>query len=85
MDKPTFPKPRLIREDFLPNQPMKNYRIKKVTKDRQTLYYTQQKFLWWWVDVNLRGFDYFYDLDNAKQAILNTISDTVVEYIYNFD
>jgi hypothetical protein len=84
MDKPTFPKPRLIREDFLP-EPMKNYRIKKVTQDRRTLYYTQQKFLWWWVDVNLRGFDYFYDLDNAKQAILNTISDTVVEYIYDFE
>jgi hypothetical protein len=28
MEKPTFPKPRTIREDFLP-EPMKKYRIKK--------------------------------------------------------
>lgn len=33
MNKPEFPKARLIREDFLPEQdPLKNYRIKKVTK-----------------------------------------------------
>lgn len=85
-EKPEFPKPRLIREDFLPKL-MKNYRIKKVTKDRQTLYYIQQKFLWWWMNVNIRGFDYFYELKNAKQAIviMNTIPNTVVEYIYDFD
>jgi hypothetical protein len=53
MKKPEFPKPRLIREDFLPEQdPLINYRIKKVTKpDGKVRYYPQKKFLWFWIDI----------------------------------
>ena len=43
MEKPTFPKPRIIREDFLP-EPMKNYRIKKVTENGETVYHPQKGF-----------------------------------------
>jgi hypothetical protein len=78
--KPEFPKPRLIREDFLP-EPMKKYRIKKVIEDGRELYYPQKKFLWWWRNVNLNGFSSFYDLEYAKKVI----RDTNVEYIYDLD
>jgi len=49
--KPEFPKPRIIREDFLPNEPMKNYRIKKVIEQGTSEYYPQKKILWWWEDI----------------------------------
>jgi hypothetical protein len=54
MKKPEFPKPRIIREDFLPEQdPLMNYRIKKVTKpDGEVWYYPQKKFLWFWIDIS---------------------------------
>lgn len=53
MNKPEFPKARLIREDFLPEQdPLQNYRIKKVTKrNGEIWYYPQKKFLWFWVNM----------------------------------
>lgn len=58
MTKPEFPKPRIIREDFLPEQdPMSNYRIKKVTKPNGiSWYYPQKKFLWFWIKL-----DFFVD------------------------
>jgi hypothetical protein len=54
MKKPEFPKSRIIREDFLPKQdPMSNYRIKKVTKpDGKEWYYSQKKFLWFWMTLD---------------------------------
>ena len=57
MKKPEFPKPRLIREDFLPKQdPLMNYRIKKVTKpDGKVWYYPQKKFLWFWMSLDDDG------------------------------
>ena len=82
-EKPKFPKPRLIREDFLP-EPMKNYRIKKVIENGQPIYYPQKKVLWWWVDTELNGFNYFYELEHAKKTIRNANTLTV-EYIYDFE
>lgn len=60
MKKPEFPKPRIIREDFLPEQdPLMNYRIKKVTKpDGKEWFYPQKKFLWFWVDLDKDGGGY---------------------------
>lgn len=57
MKKPEPPKPRLIREDFLPEQdPMRNYRIKKVMKpDGKVWYYPQKKFLWFWMNLDEDG------------------------------
>lgn len=54
MKKPKFPKPRLIREDFLPEKdPTKNYRIKKVITRYETVrYHPQKKFLGFWVDLD---------------------------------
>ena len=53
MNKPEFPKARVIREDFLPEQdPMNNYRLKKVTKgDGTVLYCPQKKVLWVWLNI----------------------------------
>lgn len=85
MKKPEFPTPQLIREDFLPNETMKNYRIKKVTDGYEnTHYYPQTRILWWWVNLNLKGFDYFYDLEIAKKSLCSHIKGTIVEYI-DFD
>jgi hypothetical protein len=58
MNKPKFPKARLIREDFLPEQdPMNNYRIKKTTKgDGAVWYQPQKKVLWFfWVEISKMG------------------------------
>ena len=57
MKKPEFPKSRTICEDFLPKQdPMSNYRIKKVTKpDGKEWYYPQKKFLWFWMTLDDGG------------------------------
>jgi len=82
--KPEFPKPRLIREDFLP-EPMNKYRIKKVYNEYgKSFYYPQIKILWWWMNLNLKGFDYFYDLEIAKKSLCSHIKGDVVEYI-DFD
>ena len=58
MNKPDFPEPQLIREDFLPEQdPMRNYRIKKITKgDGNVRYYPEKKILWFW--WNIGGVNY---------------------------
>jgi hypothetical protein len=56
--KPEFPKPRLIREDFLPEQDqMNNYRTKKITKGDETVWYQPQKKVLWffWVDISNIG------------------------------
>jgi hypothetical protein len=58
MNYPEFPKPRLIREDFLPERDsMNNYRIKKITKgDGSVCYSPQKKVLWFfWVDISNTG------------------------------
>lgn len=57
MKNPEPPKPRLIREDFLPEQdPMSRYRIMKVTKpDGKSWYYPQKKFLWFWWNIGVNG------------------------------
>jgi hypothetical protein len=61
---------------------MRNYRIKKVTCGYENiLYYPQTRILWWWVNLNLRGFDYFYDLEIAKKALCSHIKGNIVEYI----
>ena len=97
MKKPTFPKPRIIREDFLPNEPMKNYRIKKVTENGETFYYPQRKILWWWEDIfglsryNFLG--HFPTLEEAKQALHKVIcieknyleEKRKVEYIHDLE
>jgi len=70
--KPDFPEPQLIREDFLPEQdPMRNYRIKKITKgDGNVRYYPQKKFLWFW--VNLIGSVGYYDIEQWAQETIFT-------------
>jgi hypothetical protein len=85
--KPEFPKPRLIREDFLPDKPMNKYRIRKETYGNTTKYYPQQKRLFWW--FNIFAFDVYFDggydtLENAQKNLCIYCRGTMVEYI-NFD
>lgn len=55
MKRPEFPKPRLIREDFLPEKDsMDEYRIKKITTGDGTVwYYPQKKVLWFWWNIGV--------------------------------
>ena len=54
MKKPEFPNSRIISDSFLPEQePMKNYRIKKVTKGNDIEYYPQKKILWFWWNIGI--------------------------------
>jgi hypothetical protein len=72
MNKPEFPKARLIHEDFLPvSEPMKNYRIKKVIKgDDSIWYYPEKKFLWFWIDISGSCGGYM-DERNANRRIVD--------------
>jgi len=72
MNKPEFPKPTLIREDFMPEKEFTtDYRIKKITKGDKVEFRAQRKFLWWW--INLGDYDYshyeyvFHDIHNDIQ------------------
>ena len=90
-EKPEFPKPRIIREDFLPNEPMKNYRIKKVIEQGTSKYYPQKRILWWWEDICGLGRYYwekdFSTLEEAKQALHKKVYEEKreVEYIYEWE
>lgn len=59
MKKPEPPKPRIICEDFLPEDDMlKNYRILKYQYENgEIIYYPQHKFLglfWLYIDANIK-------------------------------
>jgi hypothetical protein len=92
MDKPTPPKSRLIREDFLPYIPMKNYRIKKVTQfdiegTEWITYSPQVKVLWWWTNVfdgAPLGYYGFSTLEDAQRYLCNYLKNDIVEFI-DFD
>ena len=87
MKKPEFPKPRLIREDFLPDKPMNKYRIVKKTKGDRTRYYPQVKFLFWWYNPfkwEPYNDGHFYSLEVAQKELCEYIRQTTVEYI-DFD
>jgi len=72
MKKPEFPKPRLIREDFLPEQdPLKNYRVKKVTQSNgKVRYYPQKKFLWFWIGICESSFGGCYEIEWWAQEVI---------------
>lgn len=86
MKKPEFPKPRLIREDFLPDEPMNKYRIKKVIEYNTPWYYPQVKVLWWWHNLFSQNPYYvgFLSLEQAQKALCCHFKKTMVEYI-DFD
>lgn len=82
--KPEFPKPQLIREDFLPEPTMKrNYRIQKVTLKNKSRYYPQKKFLWFWFDLYKivpytdGGFDSF---EEAQKRLCDDLEKPKIEY-----
>jgi hypothetical protein len=64
MNKPEFPKPTLIREDFMPERDITTeYRIKKITKGDKVEFRAQRKYLWWWINLG------DYSTDNYDWAI----------------
>lgn len=82
MKKPEFLKPRLIREDFLPEQnPMRNYRIKKITTPGGfQRYYPQVKILWiFW--VNMFGDAGYASYQEANRRLFREIAPDKVEYL----
>jgi hypothetical protein len=91
--KTVFPPPMPIKEDFLPDtfNPMKNYRIKKVSDESGTRYYAQEKILWWWFNLFTKtikgclGDHYhdgrFYTLAECQRALRGYLREPVVEYI----
>ena len=87
MKKPEFPKPLLIREDFLP-EPMNKYRIKKVTDDEGTRYFPQKKVLWWWNNLipasPCNGDGGYGTLGEAQETLCSHIKKPAVEYL-DFD
>ena len=82
MNKPEFPKPTLIREDFMPEKDITTeYRIKKITKGDEVKFLPQRKFLWFWINImhNLTG-----DYDWAIFCIRITIQErakSMIEYL----
>jgi len=89
MEKPTFPKPRTIREDFLPEL-MKNYRIKKETYGNTTKYYPQERNMWTlWRWHCVFAFEIYFDggfdtLEEARKRLCAYVKGTMVEYL-DFD
>jgi hypothetical protein len=86
LEKPSFPKPRTIREDFLP-EPMKKYRIKKETYGDTTKYYPQERWFFWW--FNIFSCDVYFDggystLEEAQKRLCGYVKGTMVEYL-DFD
>ena len=86
MKKPEPPKPRLIRENFLPEEDLmiKNYRIKKITKGNgKVSYYPQKKifgFLWW----DICGVDGWSSERWAQERVFEDYNNTLkdkVEYL----
>ena len=53
LKKPEFPKPRVIREGFMPEKnTMKGYRIKKITTGDTTRFFPQHRLYWFfWADL----------------------------------
>lgn len=84
-EKPEFPKARLIREDFLPEDDMlKNYRILKTQdKEGRDVYYPQYKFLgllWLCIDANIKLRSFNDAIYYIKREIIAKRKPTV-EYI----
>ena len=84
MKKPEFPEPRLIREDFLPEQDLmkNNYRIKKITTPSgYEKYYPQVKILWlFWVNM-FGDFGWYDSYQEANWRLIIEITPNKVEYL----
>lgn len=83
MKNPPPPKPRIIHDNFLPDELMNNYRIKKVTTNGEVLYHPQKRlFYFWWIDMIENG-GYFC----LKYAVnyIHQNGASQVEYIYDLD
>jgi hypothetical protein len=83
--KPEFPKPRLIREDFLPVQTFdmiqNKYRIKKVG-DR---FYVQILGFVRWHNIKPLGWPYFSTYDEANRCLYNYLNEIVENKVEYFE
>ena len=81
MNKPEFPKPRLIREDFMPEKDITTeYRIKKITKGDMIYFRAQRKFLWWWIDIYYETECYQWAVHYIKEGIAKRTKPSI-EYL----
>ena len=81
MNKPEFPKPRLIREDFMPEKDITTeYRIKKITKGDVIYFRAQRKFLWWWIDIYCES-DYYKWVVQYINIDIQDRTKHVIEYL----
>lgn len=71
MERPKFPTPRLIREDFLPEpDPMKNYRIKKTVNGWGREQYSPEykRFGLFWVNLHRIRYGQLYAYSTYDEA-----------------
>jgi len=82
MNKPEFPKPRLIREDFMPEKDITTeYRIKKIIKGNEVEFLPQRKFLWFWINImHYSTNDYDWAIYCIKSNIQKRAK-TMIEYL----
>jgi hypothetical protein len=82
MNKPEFPKPRLIREDFMPEKEFTtDYRIKKIIKGNEVEFLPQRKFLWFWINImHYSTDDYDWAICRIKSNIQKRAK-SMIEYL----
>lgn len=82
MKKPEFPNPRIISDSFLPEQNnLMNYRIKKVTKGDDIVYYPQKKILWFWWNIGDTCYGWYTTYGLANNRILEDYQSHQKEYV----
>jgi hypothetical protein len=95
MNKPEFPKARLIREDFLPNKMdniLEKYRIQKKpfrnlsTGEKNFTYVVEEKGWFGWKKVGFNGdiISYFYSYAHANKALYDHIIDMNYEKLIEY-
>lgn len=81
MNKPEFPKPTLIREDFMPEKDITTeYRIKKITRGDRIYFRAQREFLWWWIDIYYETEFYQWAVHYIKESIARR-TNPAIEYL----
>ncbi len=87
--KPMFPKPRLIRESFLPEKTIEekasNYRIKKLYENSHFPYVIEKKGLFGWREVHTDGYKYFESLQAASMALFEYLEPVKKDEYYEPD
>lgn len=82
--KPAPPPPRLIREEFLPEQYQLKYRIKKVNRNGESYFYVQKMGFFRWKNFDPLGYCSFRTYEDANKYLYYHImqeNENSVEYL----